>query len=47
MNFDINSVRIVMTVVSFLIFIGIVAWALDPRKKSQFQEAAQYPLLED
>jgi cytochrome c oxidase cbb3-type subunit IV len=44
---DINTLRSVMTVVSFVVFLGIVAWAVSAKNKSRFEQAAQLPLLED
>jgi cytochrome c oxidase cbb3-type subunit 4 len=32
-----------MTVVSFLVFVGIVAWAWSARRKDAFAKAAQEP----
>jgi cytochrome c oxidase cbb3-type subunit IV len=44
---DINDLRSIFTVVSLLIFIGIVAWAWSKRNKRDFDEAAQLPLKSD
>lgn len=44
---DINDMRSVMTVISLLTFVGIVAWAWSKRNKSGFDEAAQLPFKED
>lgn len=44
---DINTLRIVTTVVSFLTFIGIIAWAMDRRNTQTFQDAAELPLQDD
>jgi cytochrome c oxidase cbb3-type subunit 4 len=44
---DINDMRSVVTVVSFLTFIGIVVWAWSKRNQSAFDEAAQLPFKED
>ena len=41
---DINLAREVVTVVSFVSFVGIVAWVLDPGKRERFEEAARLPL---
>ncbi len=43
---DINALRVGVTLLSFLIFGGIVRWALLPRNKSRFDEAQQLPFLE-
>ncbi len=44
---DINVLREIVTVVSFLTFIGIVAWAVAPGNRAKFEEAARLPLEED
>ena len=43
MSWDINLLREAMTVVSFGVFIGIVAFALHPRNRQRFDAAAQLP----
>jgi cytochrome c oxidase cbb3-type subunit 4 len=43
---DVNVIRIVVTVLSFFIFGGIVAWALNSRNRPAFDEAQQLPFLE-
>jgi cytochrome c oxidase cbb3-type subunit 4 len=44
---DINDLRSVVTVVSLLTFVGIVAWAWSRRNQSNFEEAAQLPFKDD
>jgi cytochrome c oxidase cbb3-type subunit 4 len=44
---DINDFRAWHTLVSLLIFIGIVAWAYSKRRKTSFDEAANLPFAED
>ncbi|HRK37495.1 MAG TPA: cbb3-type cytochrome c oxidase subunit 3 [Burkholderiaceae bacterium] len=44
---DVNDLRSVVTVVSLLTFVGIVAWAWSRRNQSAFDEAAQLPFKED
>jgi len=44
---DINTLRIVVTVASFIVFIGIVVWVWRNRKSSDFKEAANLPFKED
>ena len=44
---DIIDLRSVMTVVSLLTFVGIVAWAWSRRNQSNFDEAAQLPFKDD
>ncbi|AMO25610.1 cytochrome oxidase [Ramlibacter tataouinensis] len=40
---DINTLRIAATVVSFLVFIGILAWAFSRRNRERFEADAQIP----
>ena len=47
MEFDINSLRSLATVVSFLTFIGIVAWAYSGLKAADFEKAANLPFEQD
>ncbi len=44
---DINDFRSAMTVVMFLIFLGIVVWAYSGKRKRAFEEAAKLPFEED
>jgi cytochrome c oxidase cbb3-type subunit IV len=46
MNFelDITLMRIAITVLSFVIFIGICWWAWHPGNRTRFAEAALLPL---
>ena len=41
---DMNTIRIAFTLVCFAIFAGIIAWALNPAKRRDFDEAAHIPL---
>ena len=43
MNFDFNFLRITMTVVSFLVFAGVIAFAVLPQNRRRFERAAQLP----
>jgi len=43
---DLDVVRYTVTVLSFLLFAGIVAWALSPRNRAAFDEAQQLPFIE-
>ena len=43
MSLDINLLRITMTVVSFVVFIGILAWTIYPGNTRRFDSAAQLP----
>jgi cytochrome c oxidase cbb3-type subunit IV len=44
---DINDFRIVYTLVSFGVFVGIVAWAYSRGARRGFEEAARLPLVDD
>ena len=43
---DVNELRVVVTVLSFIAFIGIVVWVLKRRNTARFDEAAQLPFQE-
>jgi cytochrome c oxidase cbb3-type subunit IV len=45
LDFNLNHIRAVVTVISFITFGGIVAWACSKRNKTQFEEAAMLPFL--
>ncbi|MFY7941406.1 MAG: cbb3-type cytochrome oxidase subunit 3 [Burkholderiaceae bacterium] len=45
--FNINDLRAAVTLVSFITFGCIVAWALSKRNQSAFDEAAMLPFLEE
>ena len=44
---ELNTLRIIMTLVSFAVFIGIIAWALAPANRAAFNEASMIPLADD
>ena len=44
---DINDLRSVTTLCSFLLFIGIVVWAWSRQRTADFQEAANLPFEQD
>ena len=44
---DIDDLRIVMTVVSFVAFVGIVAWAYGGGRKRAFEDAALLPFTHE
>lgn len=44
---DINDLRSVFTLLTFLIFVGIVLWAYSGRRKQAFDEAAKLALDDD
>jgi cytochrome c oxidase cbb3-type subunit IV len=47
MNMDINTLRSAVTVISLLVFLGIVAWAWSRRNRERFDEAARLPFQDD
>ena len=47
MSFDINTLRAMATVLSFMTFIGIVVWAYSRRNATDFEEAARLPFEQD
>jgi len=44
---DIDLVRALITLVSFIAFLAIVAWAWSGRRKRRFEEAANLPFADD
>jgi cytochrome c oxidase cbb3-type subunit 4 len=44
---DINTLRSIVTVAIFIIFLGIMAWAWSSRNAASFDEAAQLPFKHD
>ncbi len=44
---DINDMRSIVTVLSFVTFIGIVWWAYSRRSRRRFEEAARLPFADD
>jgi cytochrome c oxidase cbb3-type subunit 4 len=47
MEIDINTLRSLATVVSFITFIGIIAWAFSRRNAADFEKAANLPFEQD
>jgi cytochrome c oxidase cbb3-type subunit IV len=43
---DIDDLRYAVTVLSFLAFVGIVAWAWSSRNKRAFAEAQNLPFID-
>ena len=43
----ITVIRVVATVLSFVCFIGILAWTLDRRKSNRFEEASKLPFMDE
>jgi cytochrome c oxidase cbb3-type subunit 4 len=44
---DINTLRSLVTLLTFATFIGIVVWACLRRNQASFDEAAQLPFRQD
>jgi cytochrome c oxidase cbb3-type subunit IV len=44
---DINDLRTIITVLTFLAFVGIVWWAFSSRRTSDYEVAARMPLDDD
>lgn len=44
---DLTFLRAAATVVCFLLFLGIVAWAFAGRNRAGFEEAARLPFEQD
>jgi cytochrome c oxidase cbb3-type subunit 4 len=47
MELDVNTLRTVMTVLAFIVFAGIWAWAWSSRRQKDFNEAALQPFQSD
>ncbi len=47
MEFDINTLRSLATVASFITFIGIIVWAYSRRNAEDFEAAANLPFEQD
>jgi len=47
MELDINTLRSLATVVSFITFIGIIVWAYSRRNAADFEKAANLPFEQD
>ncbi len=44
---DINVIRSVITVLCFVVFLAIVAWAWSSKRKAAFDEAANLPFADE
>ena len=44
---DLNTLRSVTTVLSFVVFLGILAWAWSGRRGTDFEQAARLPFEQD
>jgi len=47
MSFDINLARIVVTVLSFVAFMAILAYVVSPRNRERFERAGRLPMDDD
>lgn len=43
---DVNDLRSIVTVLSLLVFLGIVLWAWSARRKAAFEEAGRLPFAD-
>ncbi|MFM9971545.1 MAG: cbb3-type cytochrome oxidase subunit 3 [Burkholderiales bacterium] len=44
---DVDTLRIAVTVISFVTFLGILIWAYSPWPRKGFSDAAMLPFTED
>ncbi len=44
---DVNTLRAIITTLSFIAFLGIVYWAYSKNSKARFDEAAMLPFADD
>ena len=42
---DVNTLRIIVTLLSLAAFVGIVKWAWSARNRAGFEEAARLPFV--
>jgi cytochrome c oxidase cbb3-type subunit 4 len=47
MEFDVNTLRSLSTLVSFLTFVGVVVWAFSRKNAAEFDKAANLPFEQD
>ena len=47
MSMDINTLRSAVTVITFILFLGIVVWTLSKRRSAEFEEATNLPFGQD
>lgn len=47
MEFDINTLRSMVTVASLAVFIGLIVWAFSKKNSADFEEAANLPFEQD
>ena len=44
---DVNTLRAALTLVCFVVFVGICIWAYGGKRRERFAEAARVPLLDE
>ena len=44
---DVNTLRTIVTVITFIVFLGILVWTLSQRRTADFEEAAKLPFGQD
>ncbi len=44
---ELTTLRSLITLISFLVFIGIVVWAWSGRNRARFDEASRLPFSDD
>lgn len=44
---DMNTLRILTTIASFIVFVGILIWVWRNQKNSGFKDAANLPFTDD
>ena len=44
---DVNDLRIAVTVLSLLVFLGLLGWVLQARPRGAFDDAARMPLNDE
>lgn len=44
---DINDLRALVTLISFLVFAGIMVWTTRANRRADFEEAAQLPFNDE
>jgi cytochrome c oxidase cbb3-type subunit 4 len=44
---DVNTLRSLVTVVTFILFLGILGWTLSKHRSADFEEAAKLPFGQD
>jgi cytochrome c oxidase cbb3-type subunit IV len=44
---DVNTLRTILTLICFILFLGIVAWAWSSGTRTRFEDAARVPLNDD